>query len=482
VVQDDNDAPVASAEIRIYRQGAAGLVADLETDSSGQFSIAKLAPGDYRIEAAKSNHAGASLSISHPSSAFTVRLVRYAAISGRVAAADNQPLGSASVRLLTRSAEGVLKRFRNPAGDAAPDSSGRYRLYGIPPGDYVLAVSYGASTEAVGSTSSVPPLSAAGSGLLLYPDNANPRMFEIRGGEDLSGTDFIVAPGPLSIVKGRVEGASDQVRFWVALTPLERLAIAAAVAPAAADGTFELRGIPSGSYYLSASGPVRGYGTMGAVLSGEPLYARMQIQVSGQDIENATLVPEPGVSASVGLRVAESAAADCPAAATVSLESLEDWGASFDRQIRVSRAAPTVVGRLPRGRFSLVASQLGARCYQTNEVTLDVGSRGGEPVDIQLGRAGLVRGRVSRPAHGDITVVLSAAAKSGGQNSLQAAVPGSDGRFTFAALPPGRYRVGVRRNDGARDVRWLADGGVMIEIEVAGGSEVEVDLQAPEPK
>lgn len=473
VVQDDNGAPVASAEVRVHRAGTPGLIADLETDSEGRFSAQDLPDGDYRIEVAKPNFANISLSVPNDSAGTNViaRLIRYAVIAGRVTTADGAPLSGASVLLLTRSPSGVFSRVRRSAGDAAVSAEGAYRIHGIPPGEYTVAVSYGASTAAVGSTSRVPPLTSVGSGLALYPDAASPRMFAIRGGEEYPGIDVVLSPGTLSTVSGRVDGSSEKARFWVALTSTAQPAIATAVAPAAEDGTFELRGVPSGTYYLSASGPVRGYGGMGAALGEEPLFARIRVQVSGQDVPNLVLTPQAGVSASVRLRIDAAAEKDCPSSASVNMTSLEDWGASFNRNFAVSHDSGASIAHLPPGRFGFEAAQLGDRCYQSGEAILDVAS-GAAAVEIPLSNAGSIRGTVDGADPAGVTVLLMS------ERSVRTAAPDRNGKFSLTALPPARYRIGARRNSDAREARWLEERAGLIEIDVGGGSRVEVELHA----
>ncbi|MFN3324382.1 MAG: carboxypeptidase-like regulatory domain-containing protein [Bryobacteraceae bacterium] len=47
IVQDHSNAPVPSAELRVYRTGTPGLTAHLETDGDFRFHAAGLPPGEY---------------------------------------------------------------------------------------------------------------------------------------------------------------------------------------------------------------------------------------------------------------------------------------------------------------------------------------------------------------------------------------------------------------------------------------------------
>src|SRR5260370_41649142 len=56
VIQDNSGAPVASADVRVYKIGVRGLAADLETDGEGHFEAQGLSVGDYRLEVEKPSY------------------------------------------------------------------------------------------------------------------------------------------------------------------------------------------------------------------------------------------------------------------------------------------------------------------------------------------------------------------------------------------------------------------------------------------
>ena len=56
------------------------------------------------------------------------------------------------------------------------------------------------------------------------------------------------------------------------------------------------------------------------------------------------------------------------------------------------------------------------------------------------------------------------------------AFPDEAGRFEFAALRPGRYRIAAQLAAGAAKARWVSDIAHMIEIDVPGGTPTEVEL------
>jgi hypothetical protein len=59
------------------------------------------------------------------------------------------------------------------------------------------------------------------------------------------------------------------------------------------------------------------------------------------------------------------------------------------------------------------------------------------------------------------------------------AIPDAESRFSFTSLRPGKYRIAAKPAGDGAESRWAADLKQMTEIQVAGGSAVEVDLASP---
>lgn len=85
VLEDHSGAPLASAELRVAREGVRKLVAELETDASGRFRAEGIPAGDYRIEISKPNYVSTTVRARVEGSADSLfRLVRYGVIAGKV--------------------------------------------------------------------------------------------------------------------------------------------------------------------------------------------------------------------------------------------------------------------------------------------------------------------------------------------------------------------------------------------------------------
>ncbi len=484
VLQDHSGAPVPSADVRVRKAGERGLAAELETDSEGRFQAPGLAAGDYRVEVARPNYVNATMSVRIGSGAplrLTIRLVRLGVITGRVMSAEGQPVTGAYVQVLTRAAAGALRPLpvRGQGGYAGVDDAGRYRLYNLAPGEYAVAVSYGASVTAVSGSGNVPPAAGRGSGLLLFPNNTKPEFFTISGGEELRNIDFGVAPAALFSLSGKVELPAPKTSFWATLTAVDQPSVGVAAAPADEDGAFRFEGIPLGSYHLFVVGPVRGRSGMGVVLGPDPLFSRSRVDVAGQDISGLSITPRKGRSAAVRLRADPGAESACPAAASVGFSSLEDWGAMFSATAQANREKDTVIENLAPGKYQLTASQLGENCYQAREVVLDLTGGEADAVAIPLAAAGSIRGRLTGGTPGEFSVILLASKTFGSPPEAQIALPDAEGRFTFAALPPGQYRIAAQRTSDSPKARWVAELGRMLEVEIVGGAPTDLQLPAP---
>lgn len=475
VVQDHSGAAVGSAEVRVLRAGDRVLIADLESDSQGRFQAAGLAAGRYRIEISKSNFVGVEAEVrvaAEGATAAVVRMVRHAVITGQAFDQDGRPLAGARVRAIRQTTPGVLRV--TSAGSwpktAAVDEQGRYRLTGLAPGAYVVALTFGASTDAMGMTGNAMTRAVAGSGYQLYPSNAKPMVFQIEGGEEQAGIDFALPLTPLGEVRGKLELPAGQQggRFWVALTPADQTGLAVAVTEADRDGTFHFSGVPGGAYHVLAAGPTTGRGPRGAILGNEPWFGRTQIQTGPQDVEGVAVAMEKGRQVTLQLKV-DPAATGCAAAAEVTLAALEDWGSDVDRHVTVRIGGPTVVRDLTPARYQVSVRQEGGACYGAAETTLNAGAV--ETVELRLAEAGKIRGRLASAKGGEV-VVLSGDAAVG---TVRSVTPGEDGSFQFSGLAPGRYRVAARAAGGR--VRWIGSAPGAQEVQVQPGKTVEVMVE-----
>lgn len=459
VVEDSSGEAVAAAELRIHKAGMRELVADLETDRTGRFAGTDLPAGDYTVDVSKPNFVTTAFPFHIPHADVQVRLLRYGvmdgkvanvrgeAIAGKVMAPGGQTVGATRITVLAKqSGSEVFRSFRN----ASLDENGHYRFFDLPPGQYELGIWYYGINE--------------GAGMRLYPDNVNPRIFTVAGGEVYNNLNFLIAPEPQYEVSGTVALPDPKAKFALSLGKPEQPALPVAIAFTKEDGSFQFGKVPAGTYDLLASGPTGGYTEFESTLGkGTAYFARMRIQVSGPSTGLSVAVSEArSINVTLGAHGSEPFPASCPKNAAVTLTPLDPWGmAFFDARGQAVFSKEQTIKNLAPGRFRVTASDLGAGCYQVGEMVVDVSGDVPDPVVVEVAAAGSVQGTLG--GADSVAVLLDA-----GQTQL--AFPGADGHFSFSALHPGRYRIAASKS------RWVTDVSRMKEIEVLGGKTTDVDL------
>ncbi|MCU1238419.1 MAG: hypothetical protein JWP63_6386 [Candidatus Solibacter sp.] len=463
VLEDHTGNPLALVEIRLSKPGQRMAVAELETDTAGNFRSPDLPAGEYSLEFAKGNFVKASLRV-RAGQTPTVRLVRCGAIAGRITDAKGQPIVGAKVFTMVKSGDSAV--LRPTANVVGADERGQYRIYNLAPGQYGVAVQYEATTK------------GAGAGALFYPNNQRPRLFTVSGGEEFAGTDFAIQPNVLYVVRGKVESPTKGTTVELSLASAEQPGLTYAAKQTEKDGTFLFEGIAPGSYELFASGPKNGYAYLGAVLGPKPFFGRTRVDVI-QDVDGVSVAVKESRKVAVVLRgPGVGQPAGCPATATITFSPLEAWHIMGDRTADAKFGEPVLVDQLAPGRYQATATKLGGTCYQSGELVVDVGAMGGmsgaAPVAVTVAPAGAIRGKLVGGRAGEFAVVLLSE-----DGTAQIALPDADSKFTFAALPPGRYRAAVQP---AANGRWVADVTQMIELDVPGGAPTDVELPVPARK
>lgn len=138
--------PVGRAHVLLTPDGLEGAAAigrshSVYSDSSGRFAIRNVAPGKYRLRAARNGFLtrdhGAPLDVQQAPKDLEIRLPPHGVIAGRIFDMDGEPLASAQVQLLRpRYVHGkkVLTTTRN----AFTNDLGEYRWAGLEPGKYYV--------------------------------------------------------------------------------------------------------------------------------------------------------------------------------------------------------------------------------------------------------------------------------------------------------------------------------------------------------
>jgi 5-hydroxyisourate hydrolase-like protein (transthyretin family) len=456
IADDSSGEPVASAELKIHKAGMRELVADLDTDRNGRFTGAALPAGDYTIDVLKPNFMTATFPVHLPSAALQISLLHFAVMDGRVTNVRGEPVAGivrapygqtiGATRLTVLAKQPASDEFR-AIRDAALDDDGHYRFFDLPPGQYELGMWYYGINE--------------GSGMQLYPDNANPRVFTVAGGEVYKDLNFLIAPNPEYKVSGTVALPAPGQKFALALGLPDQPILPVAIALAADDGSFHFDKVPAGTYDLFVGGPTGGYGAFDSILNDktEPQFGRMRIQVAGSDVTGLAVAVAAARSIGIVLRPFKTTEfpAACPQNVTVNFDSLDPWGIRFNITAQAGLAKEQTVPNLAPGRFRLSASDLGTGCYLAGESVVDLSKNIEQPVVVQVAAAGSIRGVTPKP--GDAIELMDAEGKQS-----QLAFSDAEGHFSFKTLHPGRYRITSQKSKQTK------------EIEITGGTETTIDL------
>jgi protocatechuate 3,4-dioxygenase beta subunit len=175
---------VAAAEVMVVRRGGMRDVSipAVTTDDQGRFGIPSLPPGSYRLAARKQelvSRVSETVELEATGVVEDLELVLGPAIvvRGQIRSSVGRPVINARVQLTPAD---VPQRWSAPAGQAVADEAGRYRVEGLPPGDYRLQVSladHAAHAERLSVAGSmqkdvVLDAPATVDGLILKPDGA----------------------------------------------------------------------------------------------------------------------------------------------------------------------------------------------------------------------------------------------------------------------------------------------------------------------
>src|SRR5262249_30229293 len=144
---------------------------------------------------------------------------------------------------------------REPFQPVRTDDRGRYRLFAMPPGEFVVAAAATSRPDL-----DPPVIDLPGYARTYYPATpvaAEAAVVEVVEGQDRLNVDITLVKGGTTRVAGRVVTASGEpASATVSIGPSYRSgAIATGVGSMRADGRFEFTDVPPGEYVVQAATP-----------------------------------------------------------------------------------------------------------------------------------------------------------------------------------------------------------------------------------
>ena len=298
-----------------------------------------------------------------------------------------------------------------------------------------------------------------------YPgttDASTALLVEIQPATELSGMDFRLAEQPTYRVRGRiVDSTTGQPPRGTSIAiiprePIGNTGMSMSSAPYnSADGTFELRDVPSGEYIIRAQQPFNGRFEPGQPPPIPPI-ANAFVDVRG-DVDGVALTFEPPLSLSGRITV-DGKALPAGSRASVSLRPAV-FGPAAGPPPRPPQWNPDGTFRIdgiPPGEYRVEACCIGGPQSDTYVKEIRLGSVDvlthllvvsgpiPETLEVVLGEgAGEINGTVqgdSQKTAANVSVVLIPDRRER-RDLFKFTATDASGHFTFRTVPPGSYKV-----------------------------------------
>jgi len=249
--------PLTNAHLRLARQEG-GRPRNQDTDDDGAFEFADVPPGTYVIVASRSgfassntNNVNFTVAPGETKEHVDVSLRRLSAIVGRVVDDNGDPVEGASITA-TRLRPGGGRRLAN-AQSRRTSELGRFRLYNLQPGDYVISATLGSVN---GPTTSMMP----GYATTYFPGTMSPKdaqIVHVNAAEDVPGIDFsLIAVRTASIFGQMIAADGTPYQGGIQLAPSRRNGAVGGASVGAItyrDGRFEFTNVAPGDYVIESN-------------------------------------------------------------------------------------------------------------------------------------------------------------------------------------------------------------------------------------
>ncbi len=310
VLSEANGRPLS--RVSVYLKSYSGETASLsvEADEKGHFAISGIVPGRYVLYAQRDGYLRGTVARAADArlpaviyldegqslTGVEIPLKRWSVIAGRIRFNDAEPTASALVQVYQDSFARGRRGYRLVASTRT-DDRGEYRIAGISPGAYYVAASYNRPVPVDFEEREL--VDASGHRVpeyryttTFYPGAvklAAAAKLTIRLGEEAEGVDIFLERARVIRIRGRALNGLNGQKLPLPNLTLRRLSSDGRASISSSlnakpyyDG-FEIRGVPEGSYLLTAD----------SVEEGKHLYARLPLMVTDANIDQLELLLQP---------------------------------------------------------------------------------------------------------------------------------------------------------------------------------------------
>jgi Carboxypeptidase regulatory-like domain len=300
VVRADTAEPLRRVQVRVdewdTRDGS-GQAATM-TDVEGRYELAQLPAGRYQLKATRGGYVEVAYGQRRPFERgrplelgdgavlqnIDFALPPGAVVTGRIVDETGEAVARVSVSLERARYIDSTRRLVAESGSFT-DDRGEFRIFGVPPGDYVIVARFDASD--LGSRDRVRYVPT------YYPGTpvvSEAQRVTVGGGQEVPGITIALARAATATVRGIVRSsghASSGPFTFVAAREISgpQAYGHTATAIAAADGSFAIAGLLPGTYFVEARSP------------SDSEFGSREVVVEGADVAGVTLMLSKGATA-----------------------------------------------------------------------------------------------------------------------------------------------------------------------------------------
>ena len=467
------------------------------TTADGAFAFRDVVPGSYQLAAMKAGYlrgafgamsAGATgtpvVIAASNVSGLEMRLTRSAAIAGTVRDQYGSPLAGLRVSAMrwgygTTPFDRGVRGLRPLAKSAAEtDSKGAYRIFDLPPGDYIVAIPSRASASEPLTITTADDVRRAEVILAGRPDPgegsrasrfaSHPQTFHpgttavstavtvrVAPGDERSAVDIVAKPELMMTITGAIASAAGDAptrapRVWV--NTKEKFPDGdSSFGSGGLDGSFGGFRVFAGTYILNALGNF-----LAGAPSGYTHWARAEVQVVDRDPAPLRLTWRPlvGVSGRIQFEGEADAAASASGVSITLFELGETRFADLPSARTGANGGFLITGITPSRYRITVGSPAGWRLKSIKgesdldlaDAAFNVRDEGAPALTATFTKAtttltGSLQDAVGRPATAYTVVAFGRDRNYWTPHTRRVAAsrPGTDGSFQFSGLPAGDY-------------------------------------------